>query len=152
MRLTVLATVLAVAFALALAAAMGLAAGDPGAVGLAGGAFLGGAVGLAVAAWQRSLLERRPEWAVQSVAISMLVKLVVLGVSGIALGRVAALGDRAEPAHFLITFVVVTLAVAFFGTQDAVKVLRGGGRASALATAPISNGIHAAPTGRQESR
>lgn len=131
---------------------MGLAAGDSGAVGLAGGALLGGAVGLAVAAWQRNLLERRPQFAVQSVAISMLVKLVVLGVAGIVLGRVSSLGDRAEPAHFLITFVVVTLAVAFFGTQDAVKVLRGGGQASALATAPLSNGIHTSSPGRQESR
>ncbi len=133
MRATVLATLVCAALALALAWVLGLSSNAPIAVGLLGGTLLGGALGLGGAAWQRSLLVRRPQFAVHSVAAGMLAKLVVIGVALVALTQVPALQARVEPASFILSFLAVVLAVGAFGTQDAVRVLRSDPTASAVA-------------------
>lgn len=118
-----------VAAVLALAAAavawrLGLATGDPRAVGLLGGALLGGALALASAGWQQRMLLTRPALAVHTVAGTMLVKLVALAAVAVTLAWVPAAAERADLVTGMLSFVGAVVVVGAFGTRDALRTVR----------------------------
>ncbi len=132
----IVALVLAVLGAFA-AWRLGLPEGDARGAGVLGGVLLGAATALMAAGWQRHLTIHRPRLAIQAVGLGMLVKMMVMGASFLALYLVPALGERLDPAAFLVSFAVAALALLLSGTADLVKVLGLQGR-SASSESPSS--------------
>lgn len=96
--------------------------GTLGAGVLAGFLLGAGTAGLG-ALYQRHVLATRPEKAMQALAVSLLAKLVAVGMGALAFRYVEAAQERADWRSFLVAFAASVAVVVPLGAMDAVRVL-----------------------------